>query len=159
MLSPSEVPVKYVLGSHLRWQIRSARFPRYRCLRNNRPSQKIMVVPPLPPRSKVEQLACQPERQRLRNKRPEFKRTSANIFQLWIWGRGGGNVLKNIKYKWAIILQTPVPGKSFSSGLVLQPRAQTTNSRVLFCFRFRAVAHNESVRRTLGTKRSLAPRV
>ena len=81
------------------------------------------------------------------------------FFNFGSGGGEGGNVLKNIKYKWAIILQTPVPGKSFSSGLVLQPRAQTTNSRVLFCFRFRAVAHNESVRRTLGTKRSLAPRV
>ena len=64
---------------------------------NNRPPQKIMVVPPLPPRSKVEQLACQPERQRLRNKRPEFKRTSANIFQLWIWGRGGGKCFEKHK--------------------------------------------------------------
>ena len=81
------------------------------------------------------------------------------FFNFGSGGGEGGNVLKNIKYKWAIILQTPVPGKSFSSGLVLQPRAQTTNSRVLFCFRFHAVAHNESVRRTLGTKRSLAPRV
>ena len=67
--------------------------------------------------------------------------------------------MKNIKYKWAIISQTPVPRKSFSSGLVLQIRAQTSNSRVFFCFRFRAVARNESVRRTLGTRRSLAPRV
>ncbi len=149
----------------------------------------IILFPFIPPRSKVEELACQPECQRLRNKRPEFKRTSANMFQLWIWGRGGGN--HHNLLRWAIISQTPVPRKSrasdlpsqtgaqnifhgdlawrqhstqlprksFSSGLVLQSRAQTTNSRVLFCFRFRAVAHNESVRRTLGTKRSLAPRV
>jgi hypothetical protein len=38
---------------------------------------------------------------------------------------------------------TQLPRKSFSSGLVLQSRAQTTNSRVLFCFRFRAAARNE----------------
>ena len=59
--------------------------------------KRLWWFPPLPPRSKVEQLACQPERQRLRNKRPEFKRTSANIFQLWIWGRGGGKCFEKHK--------------------------------------------------------------
>ena len=144
MLSPSEVPVKYVLGSRLRSQIRSARFPRYRCLRNNRPSQKIMVVPPpFPPDPKLNNWpanlsasVCEINAQSSKGPRPIF-------FNFGSGGGEGGNVLKNIKYKWAIILQTPVPGKLFSSGLVLQPRAQTTNSRVLFCFRFRAAARNE----------------
>ena len=111
------------------------------------------------------------------------------IFNFGSGGGEGTNVLKNIKYKWAIILQTPVPRKSRDSDLLSQrgakkhitrgPRLVTTfytdipkigfgiedpgpsdklTSLVLFSVPCRSPQRRPSVRQTLGTKKSLAPR-